>query len=472
MGVFRSYFTKDNVLIKNKYVNTGLNPVVELFYGTSEKLYDRYIFDFDITDIKNRINDYRIPDNGSIKHYLKMTNTLLYDKSLLGYQDSNKDHASSFDLVLFRVPESWDEGVGYDYDYNNTILDINPKIYETSSNWFQRTDITNWSENGIYSGTTSDRYIPLNTIHFDLGNEDIELDITSTVQGLISSGTTNFYGLGLAFLETYENMNTDKLYSVGFFSKDTNTFFEPFIETVWYDTIKDDRKEFFYDIPNKLYLYTNIKKEPKNLDSLPSAVIIRDSDDNVINTLTGITHESKGVYSIGLTLNSSDFNNNTLINFTDTWSGLTMNGVNLPDVQMEFTVREQNYYNIGNEVYEPDDYTFNFSGIKRGERIPQGEVRKILVIVKEMYNYNDTLIIDNLSYRIYIRQGRNQIDIIKSADIHRAFNQNYFYLDTSWMIPQEYSLEIILESNGTITKKDDIDFVIVDSYYGNINFTI
>ncbi len=471
MGVYRTYFTKDNTVIKNNYVNTGLNPVVELFYGTSARAFCRYVFDFDLTEVRNRMTDFRIPNNGSVKHVLKMTNTLLYDKHLLGDSSNFREHASSFDLILFKVPQTWDEGTGYDYRYTETVIDINAKIYETASNWFQSTNVTDWQEPGIYSGNTSSRYQEVTRQHFDLGDEDIKIDLTSLIAGLVTSGQTGFYGLGLAFDPQLEATRTDKLNSVGFFGKDTNSFYEPFIETTWVDTILDDRKDFSYGKTNKLYLYTNIRKEPTNLDEIPSAVTIYDYNDEFVKNITGVTHEGKGIYSVSLSLNGEDFDDTVLVNFSDVWRGLVMDGKNLPDVINTFTIKEDNYFNVGTEVYEPEDYGFSFSGIKNNESIQQGEVRKILINARKMHSY-DNVIIDGLTYRLYIRQGRNQIDVIHNDAIHRAFNQNYFYLDTSWLVEQDYILELTLHTNGTMVKRDNIQFTVINNYSGLINFNI
>lgn len=473
MSVFRSYFTKDNTLIYNKYVNTGLNPVAQIFYGTLETTMSRYIFSFDTTELANRIGDFRIPNNGTIQHTLKLTNTLLYDKQLLGNNCASfNQQASSFDLVLFRVPQYWDEGTGYDFEYNNTVIDINAKIYETASNWFQCTGSTLWNEPGIYSGVSSSNYQPLTTIHFDLGDEDISVDLTSLINSFVQTGQTGFYGLGLAFTNNFETLITQKLNSVGFFGKDTNTYFEPFIETTWTENIKDDRNEFYYNKDNKLYLYTNIKKDPVNLDSIPSAVTISDYNGDIVQTITtGITQESLGVYSVTINIDSSTYNNLVLVNFSDTWQGLKLSGKTLNDVSMEFTIREENYFNIGNEVYEPEDYGFSFSGIKFGQKIPRGEIRKIIIGVRKMYEY-DNVVIDGLSYRLYVKQGINQIDIIPYGEVARTANQNYFYLDTSWMIAQDYFLELKLDANGTSITKDAIEFSVLDKYSGSINFRI
>ena len=460
MGQYRTYFTKDNTITMGNDINTGLNPIISLRYGSPNKVFSRSIFSFDVDNLKSKIENKII--NGDIKHTLNLINTVAYDRTPLNnLKEFQEDHASSFDLVLFKVPEFWDEGVGYDYVFTKTILDVNGKIVSGASNYYKRTTIDSWKEQGIYSGSTSAQYQEITTIHFDLGNENIKVDITDLVNDLILSGDTSFFGLGLAFKNDIENLTTDFLYGVDFYGKDTHTFFEPFVETTWNNTIDDDRNSFFYDKDNKLYLYSNVYKTPINLDFPPSSVEIYDYDDNLINTITGVTHEGLGVYSVPLSINSEDYGNQGLINFTDIWTGISMRGKSLPDVSMEFTVRQNNYFNLGSEIFEPQDFAFNFTGIKRGESIVKGEVRKIIISVRE-YFQNDLLMLDNLYYTIYVKQGNNRIVVVPETRIDQAFQQNYIYLDTSWMIVQDYFMDILVHSNGTITKKSDVNFSIID----------
>ena len=56
---------------------------------------------------------------------------------------------------------------------------------------------------------------------------------------------------------------------VGFFTKHTQTYYEPFVETVYDNTIRDDRKNFYKGKINRLYFYTNLGGEPTNLDNKP-----------------------------------------------------------------------------------------------------------------------------------------------------------------------------------------------------------
>ena len=131
MSITNSYFSKNNTIISNSFTNTGRNPVTELFFGnllTSQypSGYSRFIFDLDLTLLKQKYNDGTIsPCNGEMKHILRMTNTTSFNFDFLNTSTSQgRQRATSFDLVLLRIPyinddpetpQIWDEGVGYDF---------------------------------------------------------------------------------------------------------------------------------------------------------------------------------------------------------------------------------------------------------------------------------------------------------------------------------------------------------------------
>jgi hypothetical protein len=56
--VIKTYFDKNNTIVSNSNVNTGLNPVTELFYGgnSGQEKYSRFLFHFD--EILKVISDY------------------------------------------------------------------------------------------------------------------------------------------------------------------------------------------------------------------------------------------------------------------------------------------------------------------------------------------------------------------------------------------------------------------------------
>jgi len=171
MSVFKSYFNRNNTLVYNSYSNTGRNPIVELFFGRVDNVllplgYSRFIFNIDLSDLQQKISDGVISTGCSktMTHTLRMTNTSAFDEELLNDKWSNgRRRATSFDLVLFRIPkvsgatgnpQSWDEGVGYDYYDFNQDLPTDKSYSERPSNWFEAKTVTNWSYNGIYDNQT------------------------------------------------------------------------------------------------------------------------------------------------------------------------------------------------------------------------------------------------------------------------------------------------------------------------------
>ena len=84
MGILRTYFSKDTTIVRNSCVNTGRNPIVELFYAGSTNVnntkYSRYLFDIDLTGLTQNLSCVNL-SGGSVTHKIKMTNTLI----LLGF---------------------------------------------------------------------------------------------------------------------------------------------------------------------------------------------------------------------------------------------------------------------------------------------------------------------------------------------------------------------------------------------------
>lgn len=458
--IIRTFFDKNNTLIKNNTVNTGKNPITELFYGGS--LYDlehsRYILHFDETKLKKYYNDGLFPELDKMTHILKMTNTSCFDLELLNTQTSDgKDRASSFDLILFKIGQDWDEGTGYDYQ-TCTNLNGDISLSYNPSNWIYSKTLSSWSGgSGVYSGDPSS--IIIGTQHFDNGNENLEIDITNYVNDIIT-GETN-YGLGLAYSYELENTPTSTLQYVGFFTRHTQTFYEPYIETKYDMLIKDDRNKFYLNKDNKLYLYVNAGGVPTNLDNNPS-VIINDSNNNILSSYTpnDVTHVTKGIYSIDINISNSACTD--CITYYDVWSGLTINSIDIEPIELDFIVNTDGYYNIGINEEIPKEYGFSVSGIKQNEKIVRGDIRKVIISARIPYTINQQDILDNLEYRIYTKEGPNELTVIDYQNIEMAFDQNYFLIDTNSLLPSTYWIDIKLTTNRNVrTIKDVIKFNIV-----------
>jgi len=150
--------------------------------------------------------------------------------------------------------------------------------------------------------------------------------------------------------------------------------------------------------------------------------------------------------------------------FNDQWSGVTYGSITRPTVSLEFVTRDSNdYYSVGSAESFPKDFGFSVSGIRRDEKIQPGDKRKVLVSARVPYTVNDqSELIDGLQYRLYIKQGQEDIDVIEYTDVDRTYLYNSFVIDTSWLIPNEYYVDFKLTSNEKVTTyKEQMKFQVI-----------
>ena len=433
MSYFRSYFEKNNTILKNSQVNTSKNPTTEIFYGSG---FSKFIFKVDFTDLETKINSGEYVITTGTTHTLHLTNTIFGDETFLGAKrGTGRQRTNSFDLILFQIPEFWDEGLGFDYeDGGYDFTTGNNTFDERPSNWFNRTTLNPWTVEGVYS--TSPTII--DTIHFDNGNEDINVDITSYVNGILS-GNTN-HGLGLAFSVLYQDLEAEIDQSVAFFTKYTQTFFEPYVESVFDDRIEDDRSNFIEKVNQNLYLYITKGTNFYDLDSDPTVDILN-SNGVEITGLTGLTTTKirKGVYKVTFGLDGVLCDGKRF--FFDKWKNLSIDGVSINDVSQKFIPKPYtSLYTIGENPKELDRYAIQFFGVKQNEKIIRGEKRKIVITFKSI-NESKPILFDEVFYRIYIKEGKTNV-IVHDWTQMDVTNENSFTLDTSIYIPREYFLEV------------------------------
>lgn len=458
--VIRTYFDKNNTIVSNTNVNTGLNPVTELFYGGAEgqHQYSRFLFHFDETRLRDLYTGGTFTDLTKLKHTLRMTNTGSFDKELLNTNMGSKNRTTSFDLITFKIGQPWDNGVGYDYEI--PILAHGDAAFNNgSSNWVNAQTGVEWDNGtGVYSGSPSG--ITVSTQHFDKGNENIAMDVTDYVNGLLT-GNTN-HGLGVAYARAYEIMNTTTLQYVGFFTNNTQTFYEPFIETTYSNHITDDRNNFYLDKQNKLYLYVNLAGNPTNLDFNPN-VDVYDNNGSLFASYPNnmVNHVTKGVYSIDILVPTTLNNVETMYN--DVWQNVTINGVTRPDMTLDFVVKDSfEYYNMNGDSL-PKKVGVSIAGLQNMEKIKRGDIRKVLVSARIPYTVEQSQAISDLKYRLYVSEGSAELTVIDFQPVEMAVNNYYFLLDTASLIPNTYYLDVLVTSNLEVTTiKRAVQFEIVN----------
>lgn len=491
------FLDKTATLIKGTHINTGLNPIMELSYG---KGISRGILHFDETELLNLIQDKTIADLDKMTVSLKMTNCasvngLPYEKKVFSNANEEKQRACSFNLILFKLPQCFDAGRGFDFESDFWIQN-NRSSTTHPANWYFATTGYVWevdknkidynnpnlnSKNGdfyIYDEETGERHkiileggiystefikeqldlyekgepsIILGVQHFDFGFENLNIDITSYIKSLLA-GEPN-YGLGLMFAPFFESIETNQQQFVSFFTDHTNTFFHPCIEVVYNESIMDDRATFTLGKDNRLYLYANIGGEPQNLDELPICTI-----DEVEYP---VYQAQKGVYYALISSLNNNMTPNTV--YYDTWSRMALNGEEINDVELEFaTNSKSNYLQLGSGSELKDNVVPSVYGINNDEKLRRGEVREVTVDFRKQYTTDKKELIDSAEYILYVKDGNREIVVFDYQPVEKAFLNNFFIIHTEDLIPNEYFVSIRVK-RGRETKyfKDILKFRII-----------
>jgi hypothetical protein len=499
MSILRSYINKNNTIISNSYVNTGRNPVIELNFGASDLIvpnfgFTRFIFDLDLSLLEENISSGVISTGctSAMTHTLKMTNTSSFDNELLNsFMSNERRRATSFDLILWRIPnfsgttgepQYWDEGVGYDYnDFNiaqnsanggiSPLTYVDSRAYSTRpSNWYQTTTLSGWSQNGIYNNKNegSVNYSGLTIVarqHFELGNEDLNMDMTAEINGILNGSITGVTGWGISYLPQIENITgLTESYSVAFFSRHTQTFYQPYLLTNYNDFVEDDRNLFLKNQENKLFLYVYENGDFANLDSGPF-VRIEDRNGTAVTGMGALTTclKTKGIYEV--TVPNGFANYPTPCIFYDVWSGLTINGQSVPNVTNQFTLQPYTSgIQIGSVSKDPEIYGFDFYGILQNEKILSTDIRKVGVTIKKAYTGQQLLLDVSGFYRVYVMEGTTEVQVQDWTPLNRTPNEYYFIFDMRDKIPNQYFVDIQVNTSGEKdTYKRQLTFSIVNT---------
>jgi hypothetical protein len=645
--IFRSYFKKQAILIKNSFSNNSRNPIIELTYGggetTATTVISRYVFNVDLDNLQKKISSNTINENTIQSHFLKIKNCIALNDGYIGVDFVTSKRASGFDLAFIGLTESFDEGTGYDYVYNDRLfreVDLN----KSAANWYNRknpqiiwtqpgvflnntdylddiitltgittantpnqiidgdygtfelniTGITSDTTNSILTSSTLYKYSGLTSLHlsnvdplnysfnsptntlftfstpitvsgnltsstiyyttgkvfdlssytcdykriyldvaptldtdiilnytidytsafnentwndleytftvpsgftgntsytlsvkidgtsgvtdnynfffdnfdfstkvqtsytytapatnlsilttqrFEIGNEDIDIDITDYVNGILFSGNPN-NGICIAYLANTESLTGETKNIVTFFSKYTQTFFEPFLETTYDDRVNDENCCLKFDETSNFYF---VSQAP--ITSINKFELI-DPNDEIIYSTTSETSFIKLNYSNYKTsyfIDSENYEDQEI--FYTKWY-YTQNGKN--------KVMEKQF-NISRPDLNDDSLTYstevfiNVVGIKQNDIISKKAGLKRIIFKAKRLIQTKILknIIGDIEFRIYVNQGKNQIDVIPFTKASKVNDEYFAEVDFSWFISHDYTIEVRgLDKNG------------------------
>lgn len=291
---------KTNAILRGVSGNMGASDILEVFslYGdvntTSSEL-SRVLIKFPVSDILADRNSGLIPASGSVSFILKLFNA-----------PNNKSMAKNYTLSVLPVSGAWEEGIGLDMeDYSD--IDAANWIYKVSSSAQQLT----WSNQG---GDTHNS--PQFTQSFTVGNENLNVDISSLVEQWIA-GTKQNDGVIVKLTSSLES-EANSYYTKEFFARGTEFFFkQPAIEAQWNSARKDQRGAFYASSSlsdnnnNTIYLYNRIRGQLKNIPAVGTgSIYVRIYDaptggNLITNTVITGGWSSTGVYTASFALNTT-----------------------------------------------------------------------------------------------------------------------------------------------------------------------
>ena len=201
--IFRIYPTKNNTIASGFYqnINSGQNSVCDLWFGGGSPLvdsalqkrnsYSRFLVEFDITYLQNKLLNKEINPAFVSSYTLKMKNSIPKDKILepeYEFDVLNKNIAASFDLICFPINKDWDEGRGYDLSKQFYLVqNLGNPFMSGFSNWNNATLATTWDEPGVYTNPTGATFL-------NYSGTTTQSGVTfSIIPGITNLTATTFY---------------------------------------------------------------------------------------------------------------------------------------------------------------------------------------------------------------------------------------------------------------------------------------
>lgn len=206
--------------------NAGRDEIIEigkLYYGSIKDIY-RTLIKFDITDVSESLASNNV--NGNWKAYLNLKSA------------NSEEIPLEYTIYANAVSQSWSMGTGTKFD----------NISTDGVSWNYRNGLTKWQDTVSGSGATftagsTGSYTAAGGTWYTASEasqsynyepDDVRMDVTGIVSLWVSGSLPNNGFIVHHSLQNEEN-TTD--YGVlKFFSKETNTIYEPKLEIVWDDS--------------------------------------------------------------------------------------------------------------------------------------------------------------------------------------------------------------------------------------------
>jgi hypothetical protein len=472
MSVFRLYPSKSNTIAGNSFqnLNSGQNAIADLWYGgggtdtapDKRNSFSRFLVKFDLSELQKKFDNKEINENLVSSYKLKMKNSKPTDLVLedeYEYDILYKKIATSFDLICFPINKYWEEGRGSELATEVYISRIKGSLLTKGvSNWNKATTENSWDEPGIFLNPTASTQF-YSTQHFDLGSEDIDMDVTNIVRDWLSGGSEN-NGIAIAYSRYYEILSTDTRYICSFFTDKTNTAFKPCLDVIYNQTIQDDRKQVSNNRQSNLFLYTFSGHNFVNIGNLSAVTVDIKKGNSII--YSGLTPNQlfTGSYYVNVLMSGATPGEI----YTDEWKNISFSDYDLQNIEQTFQI-QSNYYTSNKPSI--NEYALEVYGIEQGSIISQDDMIRIYCDLRVNFSTKKPTTSYSLKYKMIMN---NQVEIIPWTEVNQAVmdncQTNYFDIDASWLLQnQTYQIVFKISEMGTNrVMPEKIDFKVLKPF--------
>lgn len=330
-------------------------------------------------------------------------------------------------------------------------------------------DFTEWSsEGGDFDGTA------VGSVYFKEGWEDLELDVTSLVEGWLDNSYDD-HGIIIKFPDVDEQITKRPLFTKRFSARSSEYFLKrPVIEVRWDNSQLDDTSRFRKRMDflpathakniNNLFLELKVDGVLYDIDEddslLPDVKFYSDADmtSEIIPDSLTISRVSQGLYKAEVSIDTAETEFYVLWHRDGDTDSVFLSETILPMTEVEAADSEYliNIVNLKNKYYNNEIPVFEvFTRLRNWS--PNAYVK---------YVRNSYLNIPN-NLHFSIRRVEDDLNVIdydisnNSTRVSRGIRKSYFKLDTS-MLESGFMYEIrfarVLDNSTLIELKETFKF--------------
>jgi hypothetical protein len=211
-----------SIYVQQPNQNTGLDEILEIskiYYGNIKDV-SRTLLKFEVGFLSSSLT------NNSIK---------LQEATLILKETESNEIPLEYTIYAYPISQSWEMGTGTRFDNISTKgVTWNYREGDTKLDWLENGLAPNSdsSPNNGTGGTWWSNYSA--SQNFQYQSADIQMNVKSLLQSWMSGSISNNDGIILKFDEILEN-DIEDYGQLKFFSKETNTIYQPKIRIGWDD---------------------------------------------------------------------------------------------------------------------------------------------------------------------------------------------------------------------------------------------